>query len=302
MDRIQQMQVFIQIVESGNFTRAAEVLGLPRSTISTTVQTLEDRIGTRLFQRTTRQVKPTQDGLRFLETARELVETMERAENLFRQEPEDIRGPLRIDLPIRLARLNVIPSLPDFFRRYPNITLDLSATDRLIDLMAEGVDGVVRLAELENSDLICRRLGDMATITVASTGYVAEHGMPQTPDDLTEHWLVNYAQHMPAPVAEWDYMDGDRAASISMNSRICVDNSEAYFAAALSGLGLIQVPEHSVQRDIAEGRLVEVLPGYRAAPVQLSFIYHSRRNQSLRLRVFIDWLQELLKKQNLLLN
>lgn len=159
MDRIQQMQTFVQVVDSGNFTRAAGALGLPRSTVSATVQALEDRLGVQLLQRTTRVVRPTQEGLRFAQSARALIDAMAEAEGQFRNRPEEISGRLRIDMPSRMARLMVIPRLADFRSRFPGIMLDLSATDRMVDLISEGIDAVVRMAELEDSELICRRIG-----------------------------------------------------------------------------------------------------------------------------------------------
>ncbi|MCB1390925.1 MAG: LysR family transcriptional regulator [Rhodobacteraceae bacterium] len=292
MDRIRQMEVFAQIVESGSFTRAAEVLGLPRSTLSTTVQMLENRLGVQLLHRTTRALRPTADGLRYLVQARALIESMDEAEQMFRDSPAEISGHLRIDMPSRLARRTVVPALPGFLARHPRLTLDLSATDRRTDLLAEGVDGVVRMAVLEDSELVCRVLGNSAMTTAASPAYLQRHGTPSGPDDLAGHLLVNYAQHMPARDAELELAGG---RTIRLPARLCVDNTEAYYAAALAGLGLIQVPRHSIRDDVAAGRLVEVLPDLRPAPLPLSFLYPSRRNLAPRVRVFSDWLAALLR-------
>ena len=294
------MQVFLQVVESGNFTRAAEALGLPRSTVSSTVQALEDRLGAQLFQRSTRVVRPTQDGLRLAGRARELVDAMAETEALFRQRPEQIRGALRIDMPGRLASRLLIPHLHEFRDRHPGITLDLSATDRLIDLVSEGVDAVIRLAVLEDSDLVCRRLGEVTMVTVASPGYLARSGVPQGPGDLGGHLLVNFAQTMPAPVAEWDGRARGRPITVAMRSALCVDSAETYASAALHGHGLVQVPLHGVADDIAQGRLVEVLADWRPAPLPLSILYARRRHLPPRLRVFMDWLAGLLRREGYL--
>jgi Transcriptional regulator len=292
MDRIRQMEVFAQIVESGSFTRAAEVLGLPRSTLSTSVQMLENRLGAQLLHRTTRALRPTPDGLRFLAQARALIEAMDEAEAMFSDTPAELTGHLRIDMPSRLARRTVIPALPGFLARHPRLTLDLSATDRRIDLLAEGVDAVVRMAVLEDSDLVCRVLGRSPMATVASPAYVARHGMPAGPEDLAGHVLVNYAQQMPARSAELELPEG---RMVPMAARLCVDNAESYYAAALSGIGIIQSPRHSMVEDLARGRLVELLPGYPPDPMPMSFLYPSRRNLAPRVRVFGDWLAALLR-------
>lgn len=291
------MQVFVQVVESGNFTRAAEALGLPRSTVSSTVQALEDRLGVQLLQRTTRVVRPTQEGLQFAGTARDLVDAVAQAEAQFRHRPEEISGRLRIDMPSRIARRMVIPHLHDFRTRYPAVTLDISATDRMIDLVSEGVDAVVRLAELEDSELICRKIGDVPILTCGSADYIAHHGVPKLPGDLKDHHLVNYAQRMPALSTEWDGLENGREITVAMRSHLCVDNAESYVAGALYGHGLIQVPAHDVAEDIAVGRLVEVLADFRPTPIPISILYARRRHLAPRLRVFMDWLAELLRDE-----
>lgn len=297
MDRIQQMHVFVQVVESGNFTRAAEALGLPRSTVSATVLALEDRLGVQLLQRTTRVVRPTQEGLHFVETARDLVDAMAQAEGQFRHRPEQISGRLRIDMPSRMAPRMVIPHLHAFRTLYPGITLDISATDRMIDLVSEGVDAVVRMAELEDSELICRKIGDVPILTCAGAEYIARYGRPERPGDLGAHFLVNYALRMPALTSEWDGIEDGRPISIPMRSHLCVDNAESYVAGALYGHGLIQVPAHAMAEDLAAGRLVELLAEYRPAPVPISILYPRRRHLAPRLKVFMDWLADLLHRE-----
>lgn len=296
------MNVFIQVVESGNFTRAAEALGVPRSTVSSTVQALEDRLGVQLLQRTTRVVRPTQEGLQFADTARGLVDAMAQAEGQFRQRPDAISGRLRIDMPSRIARRLVIPHLQDFRAQYPAVTLEISATDRMIDLMSEGIDAVVRLAVLQDSELICRKIGDVPMLTCAGAGYLAEFGVPETPADLADHHLVNYALRMPAVSSEWDGLEDGREIAVAMQSHLCVDNAECYIAGALHGHGLIQVPVYDVADDIAAGRLVEVLSKYRPSPVPITILYARRRHLALRLRAFMDWLQELLQAEGVVAN
>lgn len=297
MDRIQQMQVFSQVVESGNFTRAAEALGMPRSTVSNTVQALEDRLGVQLLQRTTRVVRPTQEGLQFADTARDLVDALAQAEGQFRHRAEEISGRLRVDMPSRMARRMVIPHLHDFRALYPAIVLDISATDRMIDLVSEGVDAVVRLAVLEDSELICRKIGDVPILTCAGADYIARHGVPIVPADLQDHVLVNYALRMPATTAKWDGLADGQEISVAMRSYLCVNNAESYVAGALHGHGLIQVPAHDVAEDIAAGQLVEILAAYRPAPIPISILFARRRHLAPRVKVFMDWLTGLLRHE-----
>ncbi|WP_417280041.1 LysR family transcriptional regulator [Celeribacter sp.] len=193
MDRIKQMQVFVQVVESGNFACAVEVFGQPRSTVSVMVQALEDRLGVQLLQRTKRVVSLTQEGLQFVATSRDLISAMAEGEGQFRHEPEQIAGRLRIDMPSRIARRFVIPHLHEFCAHYPGLTLDISATDHMIDPVSEGVGAVVRLAELSDSDLICRKIEELPILTCASALYVARFGVPERYDDLEHHVSVNYA-------------------------------------------------------------------------------------------------------------
>lgn len=297
MDRIHQMQLFVQVVESGNFTRAAEALRLPRSTVSATVQALEDRLGVQLLQRTTRVVRPTQEGLQFAQTARDLIDAVAAAEGQFRHRPEEISGRLRIDMPSRMARRMVIPHLAAFRARHPAVTFEISATDRMVDLVSEGIDAVVRMAELEDSELICRRIGVVPMLTCASADYIAQHGRPEQPEDLGAHLLVSYALRMPASSADWEGRAAGREITVPMQSHLCVDNAESYVAGALAGHGLIQVPAHDVAGDIAAGRLVEVLAAFRPAPVPVSILYPRRRHLAPRLRAFMDWMAELLQAE-----
>ncbi|QPC43760.1 LysR family transcriptional regulator [Kaustia mangrovi] len=300
MDKVRQMQVFIHVMESGNFSRAAEAMNMPRSTVSTVIQALEDRLGTQLIHRTTRRVTPTHDGLRFLETARELVEAVEASERMFRPRPAQATGRLRVDMPSRIGRRIVIPALPGFLAAHPRLDLELSTTDRMVDMVGEGVDCVVRVGELADSALVCRKLGDIALINCASPDYLARYGTPEGLDDLPRHHMVNYAVRAPFPGAEWEYADGRAVRAVPMGSLVTVDNAEAYIAAARAGLGLIQIPEFDVRDLLAEGALVDVLARYRPPAMPLSFLYARRRNLPARIRVFQSWIGDLLVARGVL--
>lgn len=294
MDRIQQIEVFIQVLESGSFTRAAEALNMPRSTVSTVIQTLENRLGVQLLHRTTRKLTPTQDGLRYLDTASHVVQTFNASERMFHTAPHQVQGRLRIDMPSRIARRIVIPALPDFLSRYPRINIELSMKDRLVDLVAEGVDCVIRVGELSDSELICKKLGDLAIIYCASPAYLAKFGMPENIEALSQHHLIHYAIQMPAQQACLEYHSDGETVSVPMQSRITVDNAEAYIASAIAGIGIIEIPKYDVLHLLENNTLQEVLPDYQPSPIPLSFLYPSRKNLSLRVNVFQEWISQLL--------
>lgn len=300
MDRIRQMEVFIQVMESGNFTRAATVLGLPRSTVSTLIQNLEDHLGTQLLRRSTRQMVPTDEGHEFLRIAREITDVVGDAEQMFRQTPCGIRGRLRIDMPSRIGRRFVIPALPTLLEQFPDLTIELSTTDRMVDLISEGVDCLIRVGTLQDSGVICRRLGDLQMLTCASPAYIARFGMPETVGCLTGHRMVNFGSSLPAEPANFDYQDAGGTVSIPMASVISVNNAEAYITAAIAGLGMIRVPAFDVRDLMKRGLLVPVLPQLRTTPMQLSLLYARRRNVPTRIAVFQKWVGALLQAQGVL--
>jgi DNA-binding transcriptional LysR family regulator len=295
MDRIRQMEAFIQIIESGNFTRASEVMGVPRSTISTEIQKLEDRLGTQLLHRTTRTVTPTQDGLQFLDRAREIVDAMDDAETAFRRSPRQITGRLRVDMPSRFGSKLVIPALASFLEAHPNVSLDISTTDRPVDLVTEGIDVIIRVGETGDSSVIGRKLGELRLINCASPDYLPRFGVPQSPSDLQQHMLVNFSPVLPASDAVFEWERGEA----QMESRIAVDNADAYIAAAIAGHGIIQVPAYDVEPELAAGQLIEILPEYTPEALSLTALFARKRNLSFRIEVFILWLGALIAERSI---
>ncbi len=296
MDRIDLFRVYARVVECANFSRAADTLGLPRSTVSAAVQELEGRLGTRLLNRTTRQVAPTQEGAAFYERCLRLVADMEEAENLFRHASVGPSGMLRVDVPGRVGRLIVAPALPAFLEAYPQIDIALGVTDRAVNLIEEGVDCVLRVGVLPDSGLVARPLGMLHLINVASPAYLARHGVPAAPDDLAAgHCCVNYASPSTGRLAPWEWLDGGVSRSVQLRGRVTVNSAEAYIACCVAGLGLIQIPAYDVQPQIVAGELVEVMPEYRPAPMPMTLLYPQRRPPSRRVQVFGDWLEALLQ-------
>ena len=294
MDRIELLQVFVRVAETGSFTRAADRLGLPRASVSTAAQQLETRLGTRLLHRTTRRVGLTPDGEATLERARALVADMDDMEQQFLPARGQVSGRLKVDVPSRIARLLIAPALPDFFERHPAIELELGSTDRAVDLVLEGIDCALRVGPLTSSSLVARPLGHFALINCASPAYLERHGTPRTPADLPEHLAVNYASPTSGRAAPWEWLSDGEIATLRMRSQVAANNAETYIACALAGLGLIQIPAYDVREHLAAGELVEVLPDARAEPLPVQLVYPHRRNLSRRMQAFAGWLETVL--------
>ena len=213
MDRIDLLRIFIRVAESGSFTHAADTLQMPRSTVSTAVQELENRLGTRLLARTTRSVRLTDDGRMFQQTALRLLGDFEDAENRFRLHSSQTRGHVKVNLPSRIGRLIVAPALPEFLDRYPGLDIELGMTDRSINLAEDGTDCVLRVGPLQDSSLIGRKLGLLPVFNVASPSYLAQHGTPQTPADLSAHQALLYASPTTGRIEDWEWEHDGRENS-----------------------------------------------------------------------------------------
>ena len=293
MDRIDHIHIFLRVADTGSFTQTAEQLGWPRASISLAVQQLEKRLGTRLLHRTTRRVSLTPDGELLLERARNLVADMEELEQQFQPTDHTAKGRLRVDVPSRIARLLIAPALPDFFHRFPATELELTSSDRMIDLVQEGVDCALRVGNLANTSLVARPLGSFAMVNCASPDYLARHGTPHSTDDLGAHWAVHYGTGGSRPTV-WEWVEGTETRQCNIQSRVAVNNVETYVASALSGMGLIQVPRYDVLHHLVAGELVEVLPQRSAAAMPVHLVYPHRRHLSPKVREFSRWIEALL--------
>ncbi|PWR24718.1 LysR family transcriptional regulator [Zavarzinia aquatilis] len=296
MDRIDLFRIFTRVVDCSSFTRAADTLGLPRSSVSAAISELEARVGARLLHRTTRKVSPTHDGTAFYERCLRLIADVEEAEGLFRDGADGPSGRLRVDVPGRIGRLIVAPALPEFLDRHPGLDIELRVTDRAVDLVEDGVDCVLRVGPLADSGLVARRIGDLALINVASPAYLARHGVPLSPADLDGHHAVNYASPSSGRVEDWEWLEAGVLRSRSLRGRVTVNSAESYIACCLAGLGLIQIPAYDVRAHIDRGELVEVMPGHRAEAMPMTLLYPHRQHLSRRLQIFADWLEALLRR------
>jgi DNA-binding transcriptional LysR family regulator len=294
MNRIDAMHIFVRVAEMASFTRAAESLGLSKASASTAVQQLEGHLGAQLLRRTTRHVQMTQDGERFYERCKSLLADMDELGAMFQRAPQSLRGRLRVDMNSRIASHQVIPRLPQFMREHPHIDVELSCTDRRVDVIGEGFDCVVRVGTLEDSSLVARPLGRLRVINCASPAYLEEHGTPRELSDLVNHKLIHYVSRLGQRPPGFEYLDGSVCRYLSMPGAFTVNSIDGYEAGCLAGLGIIQAPHAGIWQAIENGSLVEVLPQYRAEPMTVSLLYAQRRNVSARVQVFMDWLADVM--------
>lgn len=295
MDRLQSLSIFVRVAELESFTGAAKSLGLPKATVSSGVQQLEERLSTRLLSRTTRRVSLTHDGAAFYERCKDLLADADEVESMF-QRGEALAGRIRVDLSTRFARFTVLPALPKFLAEHPALQLELGSTDRAVDLVREGYDCVVRAGPLAESGLVVRRVGSFELVNCASPAYLRRNGVPKKLKDLERHVLVHYTNTLGAKPDGWEYFEDGEWKEKPMRGQLTVNSAETYVAAAVEGLGLIQTPRSSLEEELRSGRLVEVMRSARARPMPVSILYPHRRQLSRRVRVFIDWLEALLKQ------
>ncbi len=294
MEQIKAMQIFRCVAQCKSFAQAAEQLDLPRPTVTNAVQSVEHQLGVRLLQRTTRKVSLTLEGSLYLERCTRLLADLDEMNGLFLGQAQRPSGSIRIDLPERLARLSVIPRLPEFFARYPDISVRLGANDRFVDLVGEGIDCAVRVGSLRDSSLVARRIGDMVQINCASRAYLDLHGRPQTLAELRQHTAVNFFSSQTGRDMDWEYEEAGQTRTLAMRSQISVSSAEAYVASCRAGLGLIQAPRMGMEALLASGELEDVLSRWRPAAMPVSVVYPHNRHLSPRVRVFVDWLADVL--------
>lgn len=291
MDRLDRLQLFVRIVERRSFSAVAADSGLARSTVTEAIKQLELNVGARLLERTTRQVMPTLDGQAFYRRCLSILSEVEEAENAFRDaEP---RGLLRIDANARMTRTFLLPHLPDFLERYPLIDLHLGQGDRLVDLVREGVDCVIRAGVQTDSSMIMRRLAMIEEVTCASPDYLAKNGIPTVPDDLKNHKLIGFISSRTGEAMPLEITVEGKPLEIALPSRVTANNSDTIHDLARMGFGLMQAPRYRLQQDFDQGTLVEVMKDYPPTPTPLSALYPQNRQLSPRLRIFLNWAGEI---------
>lgn len=295
MDRLNEMQAFVTVVDQGGFTDAAKKLSISKSAVSKHVAALEDRLGARLLNRTTRRVSPTEIGLAFYDRAIRVLSEAEDAEAMVSSMQEAPRGELRVTAPVSFGLRRVTPAVSAFLKTYPDISVHMVLDDRFVELVAEGYDVAIRVGELADSTLRARRLADVTLHMAASPAYLAAHGAPQTIQDLPEHELLHYSNQSSGNFWRLNGPNGEER-QIRAVGRLTVNNGDALMQAALDGVGIVLIPDFIMGDALETGKLVEVLPEARRAPIGIFAVYPPGRFPQPKLRAFIDCLAEEFKK------
>jgi LysR family transcriptional regulator for bpeEF and oprC len=297
MDRLQAMSVFVRVVESGGFTRAAEVLRMPKATVTTLVQQLEAHLGVKLLNRTTRRVNVTPDGAAYYERCVRILAEVEDTETVLRRTHGAVSGRLRVDVPASFGRRVLMPALPDFVACYPDVRLEVGCGDRPVDLIEEGVDCVVRGGDPGDESLVARRVGELEFVCCATPAYLAAHGVPEHPRDLAQHRCVNYFSSKTGRLFPWDFArDGERI-ELAVDGPVAANDGEAYLAAGLAGLGVFQAVLLDVTELLAAGSVRRVLADWRIDPLPVFVMYPRNRHLSAKVRAFVDWVGDLLERR-----
>lgn len=288
MDRLDVMRLFTRIVERHSFTVAAQDMAIPRSTATQAIKQLETRLGVRLLQRTTRHVRPTLDGEAYYRRCLAILGEVEDADSAFSDAKP--RGQLRVDVHGTLARHFVLPALPAFLSEYPDLKLHLGEGDRLVDLVREGIDCVLRVGDLQDSSMVGRRVALLKEVTCASPAYLARHGTPTRLEELEGHVAVGFVSSATGAMIPLEFMVNGAPRNLTLPATVTVTGAETYVSAAKLGLGLIQLPRYHIESELAVGTLVELLPQTPPSPTPVSLLYPRSRQLSPRVRVFIEWL------------
>ncbi|MBD8568568.1 LysR family transcriptional regulator [Pseudomonas syringae] len=297
MHDLESLAIFVRIAEMASFTHAAQSLGIQKGRASNVVRRLEISMGTRLLHRSTRAVQLTEDGRAFYVRAQALLADAEELGSMFAGSEAPLRGRLRVDLPTELARTTLMQALPSFMSRHAEVQLEISSTDRRIDLVLEGMDCAVRVGDIVDETLVARRLGVLRMVNVASPAYLQRHGVPHTLDDLVTqgHRMIHYTPTLGGRPFGWEYPKDDGYATMELAGALSVNSVQTYHAAGLAGIGLIQAGLSSLSDHLAKGELIEVLAYLRPEPLPVSVVVAHRQNMSRRVRGFVEWLEEVLE-------
>lgn len=295
MDRFDAMQAFVRVVETGSFTKAAATLHMSKTTVTQLVQQLEARLRVRLLNRTTRKVNVTADGAAYYERVVRLLVDMDDAETSLSSASMAPRGRLRVDVPSPLARMLLIPALPGFFARYPEIQLTVGVSDRIVDIIGENVDCVVRGGEIADQSLVARHVGDLKLGIYATPGYLQRFGTPVHPRELEEsrHNTVGFLWFRTGKALPYAMQRGEERMEAHGRPQLTVDDGNAYLAAGLAGLGIIWLPQYMARPHLASGELQPLFEDWQMAPMPMYLAFPPNRHVSAKMRVFIDWMIEL---------
>ena len=296
MDKLNSISLFIKAAQYRSFSEVARQRGMSSSSVSRAISQLEESLGTRLFNRTTRKITLTEEGLAFYKHCDRLMSELESAELELSRSQTHPTGTLRLDLNLSLGKLYIVPALPQLLESYPNLKLDVSLSDRTVDLVESGIDAVVRVGAILDSRLIMRRLATVSFIVCASPEYLDLYGTPQTPSDLLQHNCINFVYPQTRQIFEWIFKVERQTLRIPVKGNFNVDNAEAHVAAAIAGAGIIQELKYIVAPAIEQGKLVPILKDYAPEGEPITVLYVQKRYLPAKVRVFLDFMQQLIAK------
>jgi DNA-binding transcriptional LysR family regulator len=288
MDRLRLMEIFVRVVETGNFSAVAREERSTQSSVSKQIQALETMLGAKLLVRSTRSHALTEAGKRYYERCRQVLDTLEEARVEIQRTENDIAGVLRVAAPASFGRLHIVPRLPAFFARYPQLKIDLQLDDGFVDLVVGGIDVAFRVGELKDSRLIARRIGTAHRAALASPDYLARHGEPHTPHELRDHQCIVYTGL--ANLSEWNFQDEEgRQHTVRVNGHLQSNSSEAIRQAVVEGLGICYTPQWVYGDDIRAGRVKPILTRYRLPPLPLNVVFQPARRPSIKISHFVSF-------------
>ncbi|MET0983000.1 MAG: LysR family transcriptional regulator [Telluria sp.] len=290
MDKFLEMKVFSSVVEAGSFTGASRTLDMSKAAVSRYVAELEERLGVRLLHRTTRKLSPTTEGEIFFARCRELLGNLDEVEAEITSRSGEASGLLKVNVPVTFGLMHLAPLWPAFLARHPKLGLDITLSDRVVDLVEDGFDLAVRIGQLPSSTLISRKLASTRMVVCASPGYLERRGEPAQPDELLRHDVVSYSLFSSGE--NWNFTGPDGEVSVKVAPRVRTNSGDTCRAFALAHQGIILQPTFIVGADLAHGRLREVMPGYRSTELGVYAVYASRKFVSPKVRLLIDFLVE----------
>lgn len=295
MDQLRAMQAFVGVVDTGGFTSAADLLNMPKATLSACIAELEAHLKVRLLHRTTRKVTVTADGAAYYERCVRILEDLRDAEESLSTRQGSPHGKLRVDVSTAVASRLLIPLLHTFLERYPDIELELGCSDRPLNLLSEGIDCALRVGEVSDPSVVVRRVGTMQVVTCATPGYLAKHGRPEHPHDLKKHVCLNYFSMRTGQVFDWEFNRGGERVVLTVDSPLTLNDSNAYIDACLAGLGLGRLPTYMFHQYPSCGALELVMCDWLSDDMPFHAVYPSNRHLSSKVRVFVDWVAETLE-------
>jgi len=293
MDKFLEMKTFAAVVDAGSFVQAADALAMSKPAVSRHVAELEQRLGVRLLQRTTRKLSLTEEGRLFYSRCKALLADVEVAEDEITAKSAAVKGLIKVNVPVSFGLLQLAPLWPDFMAKYPDVTLDITLADRIVDLVEEGFDLAVRIARLPNSSLVSRKLAATRLVLCAAPSYLRKHGRPKHPEDLAEHAVLSYS--LLASGDQWSFEGPQGPLSVTVKPALRTNSGDTCIAAARKGRGVVLQPSFMVQADLQSGALVELMPQYRSIEFGIFAVYPTRQHVSPKVRALIDFLAKALQ-------